>query len=287
MRRLYASKLTKEDLIRDGITNITKDGHIFKGDKEVFPNWIPSKRPYLGIMLYERDAEGHLIKGGDRIYKYKKADGSIGETVRWQAKPRTFGLHRIMWAWHYGEVPEGMVVDHIDNKHETLYDYRLDNLQLLSPKENLAKEKTDSDTRFLKCKMTKPRSFYEKNLLRYEEEYEKAKKEHNAEDAHRCRSSISNARARLRYWDSHKEEYEKYATETKESTKMKNAKEQLKKEINLLKEYKKIAKENGDLKQWHMLCSVIKNWEDYTQDVRDNILDCATKHAICRYIKED
>ncbi len=58
--------------------------------------------------------------------------------------------------------------------------------------------------------------------------------------------------------------------------------EQLKRELSLLEEYKKMAKENNDIKQWHQLCSVIKYWKDYSQDIRDNILDCVAKHA-CRY----
>ena len=163
MSRIYASKLTKEYLQANGITEITKDARVFKGEREVFPHWIPGKRHYLCFNLYDYDENGHLIKGNDRVHKYKRKDGTIGECITWQAKARTIGLHRIMWAWHYGEVPEGMVVDHIDNKHETLDDYRLENLQLLSPRDNSLKERALSN-REVNCNMTLPLSYYEDKL---------------------------------------------------------------------------------------------------------------------------
>lgn len=36
-RQTYATKLTKEDLIKGGITLVTEDGLVFKGDKQVTP----------------------------------------------------------------------------------------------------------------------------------------------------------------------------------------------------------------------------------------------------------
>lgn len=277
MRRLYASKLTKEDLMNDGITNITTDGHVFKGDKEVFPFWIPSKRPYLVLMIYERDEDGHLIPGKDRICRYKKADGSIGEYTSWQAKQRTLGLHRVMWAWHYGEAPEGMVVDHIDNRHETLYDYRLENLQLLTPSENLAKEKTDSDTRLLKCNMKKPRSFFEEKLLKYEEKYEKAKKEHNAEDAHKFRTCISQTRARIRYWDEHQKEYEEAMEELKKNEEELRQWKQNVKDRKLLAEYRDMFRKAGNKTMWRQMIKIIKAWDALDSIQKEHIFDCLHK----------
>ena len=203
----YAKKLTKADLIADGITDITKEGRVFKGNKEIFPHWLPNKKTgdYLGIFIYERDSEGHLIKGKDKIKKYTRKDGSIGETTSWHAKLRTIGLHRAIWAWYYNEVPEGFVVDHINNQHSTLEDYHLTNLQLLTPKQNLAKDKAPS-TRELKCQLNKPRSFYEDKLKKFEALYESAKLNKDAEEAHKLRANIAQTKARLRYYDNHKKE---------------------------------------------------------------------------------
>lgn len=274
MRRLYASKLTKKDLEAEGITCITEDGRIFKGEKEIFPFWTTNKRPYLGINIYDRDSEGHLIKGKDRIYRYKRADGSIGETITWQGKSRTVGLHRIMWAWHYGEAPEGMVVDHIDNKHETLYDYRLENLQLLTQAENLAKEREDNwGTSTLVCKMNKPRSFYEDKLLAYEKKYEEAKKNHDAEAAHRLRANISHTRARLRYWDQHKEEYEDHITFKEAEEGLRDNWKQNIKDRKLLEQYKQIFKESGNKAMWHQMCKIIKAWDQLDSIQKEHVFE--------------
>ena len=41
--------------------------------------------------------------------------------------------HRKIWKEHYGEIPDGMEVDHINNNKK---DNRIENLQLLSVKQN-------------------------------------------------------------------------------------------------------------------------------------------------------
>lgn len=204
----YAKKLTKERLIQEGFTEITKEGRLFKGEQEVFPHWNGKEdnpNRYLSITLYQRDSEGHLIKGKARKYKYTRKDGSIGESISWQAKQDTFGLHRVMWAWHYNEVPEGYVVDHINNKHSKIEDYHLDNLQLLTPKENITKERI-CNVKEIRCKLNKPRSFYEDKLKKYEALYKSAKLNKDAKAAAKLRGNLSTIRARLRYYDNHKKE---------------------------------------------------------------------------------
>lgn len=243
MSRIYASKLTKEDLQASGITEITKDARVFKGEREIFPRWIPGKRSYLGLIICCYDENGHLIKGNDYVHKYKRKDGTIGECISWRAKARTIGLHRIMWAWHYGEVPEGMVVDHIDNKHETLDDYRLENLQLLSPRDNVLKERALSN-RELSCKMTLPLSHYEDKLNAFVNKYNNTK---DQEEKHLLRGQISQYRAKIRYWKSHEAEYVKNEEERikSEETKAIEAKalKARKERTKELKRYKKILDE--------------------------------------------
>jgi hypothetical protein len=43
-------------------------------------------------------------------------------------------LHRLIWAWHNGEIPDGMWVDHINRDKR---DNRIENLRLVSWAENL------------------------------------------------------------------------------------------------------------------------------------------------------
>ena len=238
----YAKKLTKADLIADGITDITKEGRVFKGSKEIFPHWIPNKTTgdYLGIFIYERDSEGHLIKGKDSIYKYTRKDSSIGECVSWAAKSRTIGLHRAIWAWYNEEVPEGYIVDHINNQHSTLEDYHLNNLQLLTPKENVTKDRL-CNIREIKCQLNKPRYFYEDKLNKFEALHKKAKLEKNAEEAHKLRTYIAQTKARLRYYDNHIEEAQK--------------KSEYKKDLMELAYWKKIFKPVNK-RLWRECCTI-------------------------------
>ena len=191
---MYARKLTKEELMENGITEVTTDGHVFKGEYEEIPN--VNNSGYFVHDVYDADENGKRIK-------IAKKSSAFGYTY----KLRSLGLHRLMWAWHYGEVPEGMVVDHINNRHDTLEDYDLSNLQLLTPAENLAKDRDNWHKSEIKCNLSKPRSFYEQKLEGYTLAYEQAKKDHDAEGAHKLRSNISQTRARLRYYDNHIEEY--------------------------------------------------------------------------------
>lgn len=187
---MYARKLTKEELIKNGITNVTTDGHVFKGDIEEIPN--VTNGGYFVHDIYDTDENGNRIK-------IEKANSAFGYVY----KIRTIGLHRLMWAWHYGEVPNGMVVDHINNCHDSIEDYHLDNLQLLTPAENLAKERQDWHVKEIKCKLNKPRSYYQDKLDGYLLAYEQAKEDKDAEKAHKLRANISHSRGRLRYYDNH------------------------------------------------------------------------------------
>ena len=51
-------------------------------------------------------------------------------------KQTIMSYHSFLYAWYYGEVPAGMDVDHIDGDS---LNNDLDNLQLLTRKENIAK----------------------------------------------------------------------------------------------------------------------------------------------------
>lgn len=137
----YAKKLTKEDLIKAGIKDIYFNPYdlkyhvIDKNDTEI--GLCRNKQNYIYFNIYELDEEGQYIK--KPIKRKFKACKKISDTYTY--KQRTIPLHRGIYAWFVGDIPQGMVVDHINNKHETHYDNRPENLQLLTPAENLAKEK--------------------------------------------------------------------------------------------------------------------------------------------------
>lgn len=275
----YAKKLTKERLIQEGFTEITKEGRLFKGEREVFPHWNGKEgnpNRYLCIMAYQRDSEGHLIKGRDRLIKYTRKDGSIGESKNWLAKQETFGLHRVMWAWFYGEVPEGYVVDHINNQHSRIEDYHLDNLQLLTPKENITKERI-CNVREIPCKLDRPRSYYEDKLAKYEALHEEAKANKDADKAHHLRTNIAQTRARLRYYDNHRKEAETLMAKKKIYTEAevarRAAKKQSVKDRKLLEQYKIMFKEAGNKGMWRQMIKVINAWDTLEQIQKDHVFD--------------
>ena len=137
----YAKKLTKDDLIKMGVKDIYFNPYdlqyhvINKYNREL--SLYRNNQDYIYFVISDLDDQGQYIKVPiKRVFK-----GCTKVSNTYIYKTKTLPLHRAIWAWYKGEVPEGMVVDHIDNKHETHYDNRIENLQLLTPAENLAKER--------------------------------------------------------------------------------------------------------------------------------------------------
>ena len=181
---MYAKGIDKDYLMnRIGVTDITPDGkHIYINNKEVKQFKINT---------------GHFI--------FQAYDSTLFKQIYPLTKSVTAGqveipVHRAVYAWYHGSIQDGLVVDHINNDKQ---DNRLENLQLLTPKQNIWKDR-ECDVREIRCRLNKPRSFYEDKLNRYIAEYENAKLMKDADLAHKMRAYISNTRARLRYWDSHR-----------------------------------------------------------------------------------
>ena len=198
-RRAYARKLTKEMLVASGIESITEDGTVIRHGKQVIP--IRGKDGYLKLNIYDFDEDGNKIKIPiTRIYKGRKKPSDT-----YKYKSMIVGLHRAMWAWLYGVVEEGYVLDHKNNKHTSIEDYHISNLQIISPRENLTKDRKAS-TKELKCRLDKPISYYEDKLAYYEDLYKKAIKDGNQKEARKQSVNTYHQRARIRYWLSHKAE---------------------------------------------------------------------------------
>ena len=167
-------------------------------------------------------------------------------------------------------------MDHINNKHDTQEDYRLENLQLITQAQNLNKERGES-TRQLKCKLNKPRSFYEDKLEEYLKDYEQAKKEHNAKLIHLLRGNISSTKARLRYWDSHKDEYESLLKKQK-LTKIQHTNwKQSIKDRKLLNHLASEYKAQGDKLRWHQYARLAREWGNYDDVIKEQIMNSILK----------
>lgn len=280
MSKNYAKRFTKEDLIKAGIKEITSDYKVVYNSGRTLEkeeDFSRLKQGYLVFTVYDLDENGNKIKIPIKR-KYKNCK-KISDTYRF--KMIGIGLHRAIWAWFNGEVPAGMVVDHVDNKHETIYDNRLENLQLLTPAENIAKEKIIKySDRQLKCDMSKPLEFYENRLKCYLEEYKKEREEHSSstEKAHNLRGNITQYRAKIRYWKAHEEEHaplvkykadnqkaEELASEAEElaSVISRNRASEIKRLIKNIKEAHEAYNKNKTLNNRYIWKLAIENWKNY------------------------
>lgn len=120
-------QLTRKYLEERGITNITKDGRIFKEDFEFSQHKVTCKHPYgknrryVVFMLYDP-----AIYQRCRERNYKGFSGGQRQIL----------VHRAVYAWYNGECPKGYDIDHIDGNP---FNNNLDNLQAITRKENIAK----------------------------------------------------------------------------------------------------------------------------------------------------
>ena len=119
--------LTRTELEDYGIVEITKDGHVFNAYGELK---IAIQEKHTRYGTYRNHAFGIY---DTRIYRDKRE-----KDPQAACGTKTFTLARAMWAWYYGYVPANIDVDHINNDS---LDDRLENLQLLTRSENLAKRK--------------------------------------------------------------------------------------------------------------------------------------------------
>lgn len=235
-RKPYAGEVTKDYLKKLGIEHVSEDGLtvIRKGKQLNVCFSEKTKKPYGKVQFHDSELYAATPKEERLI-----GCGRI-----------SLDIHVLNYVWNRADKPQGMVVDHIDNNPRN---NDISNLQCITPGENLAKERTNWNTYELKCKLNKPRSFYEDKLAHYEALHEQAKAEHDAEAAHALRTNISQCRARLRYYDNHIEEaQELQCTKEQEEAKKKEYREraQKKKELkanvdSARKFYKELANAYG------------------------------------------
>lgn len=162
----YAKQLTKDDLIKAGIKDIYFNPYdlqyhiINKYNREL--SLYQNHQRYIYFIILDLDDQGQYIKRP--IKRKRKGYKKIYDTYIYKTK--TIPLHRAIYAWFKGDIPQGMVVDHIDNKHETHYDNRLENLQLLTQAENVSKAKSNyraSDIKELRKNIKETHEAYTKN----------------------------------------------------------------------------------------------------------------------------
>lgn len=77
---------------------------------------------------------GKSPAGGRRL-NGKGVPGRCGVTI---GKWRIYSVHRIIWQMFHGDIPEGMVIDHINGDP---WDNRITNLRLVTQKQNVQNAK--------------------------------------------------------------------------------------------------------------------------------------------------
>lgn len=128
---MYCKGLTKQELVDVGITSVSVN---FAGDWVIHRYWYKNKsKEKTNIILKVSLAEG----------KHKYRPNKYYPIVTFCAEQRryTIPLSRLVYVWFKGDIPDGYVVDHIDNNS---YNNMPQNLQLLTIEDNLAKRFEDN-----------------------------------------------------------------------------------------------------------------------------------------------
>ena len=225
--KIYLKANTKEDLLEAGIVSVSEDG------KEIL--YKPSK---------------HL----DAV---KKANQYSDEKNYYHVHIGNFQMctHRLVYIWFKGEIPANHCVDHIDdNKRNN----NINNLQILTWSENVKKNRKVSahGTKLIPCSMKRPREFYEEKVKHYLELCKEDKK---------YSTSLYESRARLRYWDLHRNEYENFIYEQNKIEHNKKMYRRVARCRKLAKEIGQYYKNKNNLNEWHAF-SKLRRKEELTMN---------------------
>lgn len=89
-----------------------------------------------------REVFDYNTKTGDLIRKsLNKITGSIDQSgyKRTKYKGKNALCHRLIYIWHHGQIPDHYHIDHIDHNRSN---NRIENLQALTPYDNIVKKKS-------------------------------------------------------------------------------------------------------------------------------------------------
>ena len=96
-RKLYATALTKEELIKRGITYVDEDTLTIYGCNNKPLCIYQNKGGYLVVSIYELDEYGNKVKIPKQV-KYKKLDGTVSYYNSYVYRIGAITLNRVIWA---------------------------------------------------------------------------------------------------------------------------------------------------------------------------------------------
>jgi hypothetical protein len=92
---------------------------------------------------------------GRQVKKIGDVAGYVGSDIRYGrvwVSGKMMLIHRVIWVLHFGEIPDGLQINHIDNEPSNNH---IDNLELVTARENMYKKK----------KKAKPRLIYKDGVV--------------------------------------------------------------------------------------------------------------------------
>ena len=128
---MYCKKLTKQELLDAGFTSV----EYIDNQWRVFRRWRKNNSKE------KIDTEIKVtLACGKHKYRPNKYYHKI--TYSFNRKAINIPLSRFIYVWFKGDIPDGYVVDHINNDS---FDNRPENLQLLTVGDNLKKRFEDNE----------------------------------------------------------------------------------------------------------------------------------------------
>lgn len=190
-KRTYAREITKEYLQKLGVEFVAEDGSkvIIKGKEKNFYNATSGNRIYKNVRLYDPDIRMSVPA--------EQRNVSTGTFY--------LGIHVLNYVWNNADKPAGLIIDHIDNNP---LNNHISNLQCITPKENINKDKNRPPRVVQMPKYITEEEINEK-LAYWADMYEKAKAAHDAKVAHSSRANLSIWRAKQRQFLENPEKYTK------------------------------------------------------------------------------
>ena len=122
---MYCKKLTKQELLDAGFTSV----EYINDQWRVFRRWRKNNSKE------KTDTEISITLARGK-HKYRPDKYYYKITYSFNRKVINIPLSRLIYVWFKGDIPDGYVVDHINNNS---FDNRPENLQLLTVGDNLKK----------------------------------------------------------------------------------------------------------------------------------------------------